>query len=654
MNKKRLFKHLLCLLSLFGFLISCQTEEVVLKQFGKDIPVTKKQVRYLDSKQSRHISAKLATKFNKPFGKNDTNNFTVLSTNVGEIDLTKVLEITNEFGVTNYTYLVKPTSITLEKFYNIVYSTSDDKEKIVLVEYLMTDEFKDDYYSKIKTISQFKGTITSTIISNSFPCTDPPIVPITDIIDGGSEASNYPSDSSDFNPISGGGSPINNPGDIINDQEPISGGGSTGACYWEVVVIECSGGLGHNGSQVCYAEFKGATYLRNSCTGEMIRVFKNGTTKKGENSEESDGDMGDPCPPADGIGIIEPSSAFMSFIFSLPTDLKNWLTKPYPQGASQEIKDLIENYVNSANADLAFAEELVNLAKNENDDDLSLNLINLSIITKENGYFENSFDSNYYNLINPYTEVDTQMYHPLWGVYFTVECARARYKLSQEPGWNDLHPLVQDARVFWAASSEMIHLGLELIGLVPVVGEVADLTNGVIYAIEGEGLNATLSIASAIPFVGWYAAGIKMAKRADGLTFLVKASDDLITFGAYNSAKFRQALGLMPGDPRQAHHLIPRGSQIIEHEVVQRAAQANVNQGFHIDQALNGIPIAAWRNQPNHPNYNNLIRQKLVNFLAQNPNATPQQCYTFLTNLIQQARQAVINNPNVHLNNLNF
>src|SRR5690606_14114115 len=127
-----------------------------------------------------------------------------------------------------------------------------------------------------------------------------------------------------------------------------------------------------------------------------------------------------------------------------------------------------------------------------------------------------------------------------------------------------------------------------------------------IYTIEGDGVNAVLSYASAIPVAGWFAAGVKFAKRVDALQYIVKGTNDLITFGAYNSKKFRQAIGLAPGDPRHAHHIIPRSSQIIEHEVVQRAAKATTNQGFHIDQALNGIPIEAWRNT-NHPHYNDLI-----------------------------------------------
>lgn len=348
------------------------------------------------------------------------------------------------------------------------------------------------------------------------------------------------------------------------------------------------------------------------------------------------------------------------FLISLTNEQLNWWNALENSTPRNEIIDYLNNNkiegTNLVNPEaMAFALELINLANNEEDKEIIPNLISLSIITKENGYFESFFDSNYYNLINPFTEVDTEMYNPLWGVYFTIECSIARHKLSQEPGWNDLHPLVQDAKVYWAASKEMIHLGLDLIGLVPVVGEVADLTNGVIYTIEGDGVNASLSYASAIPVAGWFSTGVKFAKRADGLKYLVVGTNNLISFGAYNSKKFRQACGIAIGDAtQQAHHLIPRGSQIIEHEVVQRAAKATNNGGFHIDQALNGVAVATWRNQPNHPNYNNLIRQKLVNFLNANPNATPTQCYNQLMIILNQAKQAVINNPNTHLNDLIF
>lgn len=64
--------------------------------------------------------------------------------------------------------------------------------------------------------------------------------------------------------------------------------------------------------------------------------------------------------------------------------------------------------------------------------------------------------------------------------------------------------------------------------------------------------------------------------------------------------------------------------------------------------------MAAWRNQPNHADYNNRIIDKLNDVLLENPNATPTECYDELMDIIDQAKTAIINNPTVHLNNLIF
>jgi len=99
-----------------------------------------------------------------------------------------------------------------------------------------------------------------------------------------------------------------------------------------------------------------------------------------------------------------------------------------------------------------------------------------------------------------------------------------------------------------------------------------------------------------------------MAKRADGLKFLVVGTNNLITFGSAGSKKFRAACGIAVGDAtKQAHHIIPRGSQIIEHPAVQKAAQANINEGFHIDQALNGIPVANGTQTQHNFMFNHMI-----------------------------------------------
>ena len=54
---------------------------------------------------------------------------------------------------------------------------------------------------------------------------------------------------------------------------------------------------------------------------------------------------------------------------------------------------------------------------------------------------------------------------------------------------------------------------LDVAGLLPGLGEGADLINAGIYLAEGDKINAGLSAAAAIPFAGWGAATIKAAKR---------------------------------------------------------------------------------------------------------------------------------------------
>ncbi|MDG4822020.1 DNRLRE domain-containing protein [Asanoa sp. WMMD1127] len=84
--------------------------------------------------------------------------------------------------------------------------------------------------------------------------------------------------------------------------------------------------------------------------------------------------------------------------------------------------------------------------------------------------------------------------------------------------------------------SDIGHAALDVAGLVPGVGEVADLANAAWYAAEGDYANAALSAASAIPFAGYAASAVKGAKYAakgvDAAQSAAKAAD-----GARSGAK---------------------------------------------------------------------------------------------------------------------
>ena len=54
---------------------------------------------------------------------------------------------------------------------------------------------------------------------------------------------------------------------------------------------------------------------------------------------------------------------------------------------------------------------------------------------------------------------------------------------------------------------------LDILGFIPVAGEIADAANGLIYLARGDYLNAGLSFAACIPFAGWAATGGKIVGK---------------------------------------------------------------------------------------------------------------------------------------------
>ncbi|SDN22122.1 DNA/RNA non-specific endonuclease [Psychrobacillus sp. OK028] len=58
---------------------------------------------------------------------------------------------------------------------------------------------------------------------------------------------------------------------------------------------------------------------------------------------------------------------------------------------------------------------------------------------------------------------------------------------------------------------------LDIAGLIPGVGELADGANGLIYTARGDTLNATLSFSAMIPFAGWASTGGKFINKGSDL-----------------------------------------------------------------------------------------------------------------------------------------
>jgi A nuclease family of the HNH/ENDO VII superfamily with conserved AHH len=151
--------------------------------------------------------------------------------------------------------------------------------------------------------------------------------------------------------------------------------------------------------------------------------------------------------------------------------------------------------------------------------------------------------------------------------------------------------------------------------------------------------------------LGWGSAttkfGLLIISTATGKTKLVwKIVNNVIQFG--DRGQLRKVLNLAVGNPFIAHHIMPWALQT--KTVIQRAAKyANP---FHMNSPLNGIALSNVVHTGNHQAYSDLIADKLDDFIASNPNATPQECYNFLTNLIQRIRLWITNNPTTNINQI--
>jgi hypothetical protein len=299
------------------------------------------------------------------------------------------------------------------------------------------------------------------------------------------------------------------------------------------------------------------------------------------------------------------------------------------------------NWVNDSNnseeVDAIFNFSITNNWSNE-----ALKASNLTIASLTKNKLQGPYDANFFNTINPYIDADlTDPYlQAIFMAHFSAQCAVLEL---ENPDWSS-------TRIYWEASKEMIHIALDLGGMVPVVGEVCDLTNGIIYTIEGDGVNATLSFAATIPFAGWAATRTKYAIKASSLNTKVRLTwkvlaDGSVYFGS-SSSKLRKVLGITNAT-LQAHHLIPWAKRT--KNLVQKAAKSK--HAFHMNEALNGIAVATWRNQPNHNLYNNRVQ---AFFDALPSNLTPDEAYNSLTEIMTTIRNVIVNNPNTHLNDLIF
>jgi hypothetical protein len=244
---------------------------------------------------------------------------------------------------------------------------------------------------------------------------------------------------------------------------------------------------------------------------------------------------------------------------------------------------------------------------------------------------------------------------PILGTGYINELSRRTAFIKRE------HPDWSWWQSYREAIFEIVHIGFDILGMVPVGGEVFDVANGVIYLVQGDGKNASLSFLATVPVAGWGVTGAKYAAKyihlADGSRKILSWYKDVngfIRFGKPNSTQFRKLLGLATGDTRQAHHIIPwelvdQNSQT----VIQKAAQAVFP--FHVQDVMNGIPISALQHSGSHPNYTIRVNQALENIeISYGSNLTPEIAYQEIVNLTNRIKAEIASHPNTKIDDLIF
>ena len=697
-----------CAILMFGLMLSCEKDEILVNEtkVQKLKPLPNIEVNARTFSKNDFAILNLKQKFNSRFksyrAKHNTEQ-NILEADFGIINLNSGVEIIDSLGRKTTTFEVKENLPSDNFYYNFV--VQNDNEFILL---------------KIeKTLSTINGIpANSTVItpypinqnlSGTIPCPKIAFPPfgfneIEDIV---------------YNPITVGGGGItigniNNPSGGFPSFGGYVGGfgginsnngssGSNGTTATSTGSSSSGGGGRNSGTTVSLLEAQFSDFVTNVWTW-IKNLFggckcdsrvANGYSTEGDLSAShrglvldialTDGD----CPHGFIYVIIQDAyvdkinsfEAYFSYLHNndkvflyenpnmvddiellLAANTNNiYLTSVLPElinstrkgnlnwQASLKIAQFLANAINQ-NA-LNYCTEIIDLAKLETDKNLANKAAELSIMFEST---DNIFSEDFSTQLNssiqaefatpPYTGIAPNM---------LVLKTYLKYKVLRQ-----LNPTWSKARCTWEATKDIIHISLDIFGTIPIGGEVADITNGVLYTIEGDHFSASLSYAAAVPILGWLSTstkfGLKVVNSASTIATKVKLvwkvlPNGNIYFGTDNYCRkqLRKVLGMVVGDGLQAHHIIPLNLQ--NNPIIQKAFKAV--EAFHLNEALNGIPLSTVVHSGSHPAYD----EKILTYLNQLPaNATLSQSYNKVQEIIHRIRIAIANNPNTPINQLNF
>ncbi len=153
---------------------------------------------------------------------------------------------------------------------------------------------------------------------------------------------------------------------------------------------------------------------------------------------------------------------------------------------------------------------------------------------------------------------------------------------------NDSSTAIQEGQS--GVFSEIAHTALDAGGMIPIIGEPIDVVHGIIYALEGDGVNAGLSIAAAIPILGNFTTAGKTASKLSKVGKTVDTVEDVasasklniqsstirsssgsnnvigngLKYSSNNFARNLNEISPKPSPNHQAHHVFPQQKDLAE------------------------------------------------------------------------------------------